>query len=77
MRLSDEQSSWAGVAFNRMRGDETVTSLAAKHMKLLEGANARAKLFVLDAGRGKEIVSAYRTCRSTDIVMRLKAGQVF
>lgn len=76
MRLSGEQSSWAGVAFNRMRGDETVTSVAAKHMKLLDGASSRAKLFVLDAGHGKEIVSAYRTCRST-IVLRLKAGQVF
>lgn len=56
--------------------DETVTDMAAKHIKLMDEANPNAKRFVLDAGHGKAVLAAYQDC-NTDIVMRLKSGQVF
>jgi hypothetical protein len=77
MRLSDKETSWSGVALvERMQG-ETVTSTAAKHLKLIDKASPGEKLFVMDAGHGKAVLRAYQHCRNTDIVIRLKSGQVF
>lgn len=78
MRLAQQETSWSGVALvERMGEDDTVTSKAARHLKLIDASGATRKLFVLDAGHGKEVLANYPECQTTDIVIRLKSNQVF
>lgn len=78
MRLSDRTNSWAGVTLvERMTEDDTVTSKAHEHIKLIDAHGSSPKLMVLDAGHGMAVLAGYRACQHTDIVMRLKTGQVF
>ena len=78
MRLSELSNSWAGVALvERMKAGETVTTKAAAPLKLLDASSLEPKLLVLDAGHGKDVLKGDRACQHTDMVMRLKTGQVF
>lgn len=78
MRLADETNSWAGVVMvERMKGKETVTDKAKKHLALLDEAATDPQLYVLDAGHGRDILSVYPDCKHTDIVMRVKSNQSF
>ena len=78
MRLSAESSSWAGVALvERMKASDTVTSKASEQMKLLDAASPEPKLLVMDAGHGMDVLKAYQSCTHTNVIMRLKTGQVF
>lgn len=78
MRLSHEQSSWVGVVLvARMATDASVSAVAAKHMSVLDAQEEKAKLLVLDAGHGQDVLKSYRACKQTDIVVRLKPHQGF
>ena len=78
MRPSDEANSWSGVALvERMPTNDTVSRMAAKHMKALDAVSDKAKLFVLDAGHGMDVLNNYQACKHSDMVMRLKGHQVF
>ena len=78
MRLSNTENSWAGVALvERMKEGDSVTTKAALQMQRLDAASSRAKLMVLDAGHGRDVLKGFKACTHTDIVMRLKTGQVF
>ena len=78
VRLAQEETSWSGIVLaKRMGEDDTVTSKAAQHLKLIDASGATRKLFVLDAGHGQEVLAGYPECQTTDIVMRLKSNQVF
>ena len=78
MRLSPQTNSWAGVvSVERMAIDASVSAMAAKHMSVLDGHGETAKLLVLEAGHGQDVLAGYRACKQTAIVMRLKSHQVF
>lgn len=78
MRFSDEQTSWSGVMkVQRMRSDETVSTVAKAHLQALDQTATSQQLYVLDAGHGKDILAAYPGCQQTDIVMRVKSNQCF
>lgn len=78
MRLAQQETSWSGVVLaERMDEGDTVTTKAAQHLKLIDASGTTCKLFVLDAGHGKEVLTGYRECQTTDIIMRLKSNQVF
>jgi len=77
-RLSQAQNSWAGVLkVDRLKPDDTVTSLARKHLKAIDVVNTKPKLFVFDAGHGIDILKAQQTCKHSDVILRLKGHQVF
>ena len=77
-RLAEEKNSWAGVLLSeRLAVEDTVTSMAAKHLKLIDGLNDNKKLYVLDAGHGKDVLKGYQDCQNTDVVIRLKGHQKF
>jgi len=77
-RLSEQSNSWVGVMqVDRMSCDETVSSMAAKHMKAIDALSTKKKLFVFDAGHGQEVLNGYRECQHSDVVMRLKGTQRF
>ena len=77
-RLSEQSNSWVGVMqVERMSGDETVSSMAGKQMKAIDGLNTNKKLFVFDAGHGQEVLNSYQDCEHSDVVMRLKSTQRF
>jgi hypothetical protein len=78
MRFADEQSSWASVMnVQRMRSEDTVTSVAQTQLKALDLSAKGQQLYVLDAGHGQDILAAYLACQQTDIVMRVKSNQCF
>ena len=78
MRLSERSNSWAGVMqVDRMTRDDTVSSMAGRHMKAIDVLNTNKKLFVFDAGHGQDILKDYQECKHSDIVMRLKGTQRF
>jgi len=77
-RLGAEEHSWTGVVQSeRLAVTDTVTTMAAKHLKLVDGLNENKKLYVLDAGHGKDVLKDYQACDHTDIVIRLKGHQKF
>ena len=77
-RLSDQHSSWAGVALvERMAETHTVTSMAAKQMKKLASQHGSKKVFVFDAGHGLELLEAHKECQNTEVILRVKGHQVF
>jgi len=78
MRLSEQSNSWAGVMqVERMAKDDTVSSVAGRHMKAIDALNKNKKLFVFDAGHGQTVLNDYRECKHSNIVMRLKGNQRF
>lgn len=77
MRLAEPQTSWSGVVMVERMKQASVTEMAAAHIQRLEAASENAKLMVLDAGHGQAVLAGYQACQHTDIVMRLKTGQVF
>jgi len=78
MRLSEQSNSWAGVMqVDRMTRDDTVSSMAGKHMKAIDALSTNKKLFVFDAGHGQDVLKDYQECKHSDIVMRLKGNQRF
>jgi len=78
MRLSDRCNSWAGVVqAERIANNETVSSVAAKHMKAIDALSEKKKLFVFDAGHGQDVLKGYQDCNYSDVVMRLKGNQRF
>jgi len=78
MCLSEQSNSWAGVIqVERMAKDDTVSSVAGRHMKAIDALNTNKKLFVFDAGHGQTILNDYQECKHSDIVMRLKGNQRF
>jgi hypothetical protein len=77
-RLSNQSSSWAGVALvERMAETDTVTGMATKQMKQLAAEHGNKKLFVFDAGHGVELLQAQHACLNTQIILRVKGHQVF
>jgi DDE superfamily endonuclease len=77
-RLSNQSSSWAGVALvKRMAETDTVTSMAAKQMKQVATQHGNKKLFVFDAGHGLDLLQAQQTCLNTEVILRVKGHQVF
>lgn len=57
MRLRDTATRWVGVALvERMKAGDTLTSKAAEQMKLIGASSPAPKLFVLDAGHGKDVL---------------------
>ncbi|NER00771.1 MAG: transposase [Cyanothece sp. SIO2G6] len=77
MRLGEPQTSWSGVVTVERMKQASVTEMAAAHMQRFDEYNSNAKLIVLDAGHGQAVLAGYQACQHTDIVMRLKSGQVF
>lgn len=77
VRLAEQQTSWTVMAMVQRMADASVTDMATQHMQHVDGYNDNAKLLVLDAGHGKAVLAGYQACNHTDIVMRLKSGQVF
>jgi hypothetical protein len=77
-RLSNQSSSWAGVALvERMAETDTVTGMSAKQMKQLAAEHGNKKLFVFDAGHGVELLQAQHACLNTQVILRVKGHQVF
>lgn len=77
-RIGAEEHSWTGILQSERLGfTDTVTTMAAKHLKLIDGLNENKKLYVLDAGHGKDVLKGYQDCKHTDIVVRLKGHQKF
>jgi len=77
-RLGAEEHSWTGILESeRLAVTDTVTTMAAKHLKLVDGLNKNKKLYVLDAGHGKDVLKGYQDCKHTDVVVRLKGHQKF
>ena len=77
-RLSNQQSSWSGIALvERMAEADTVTSMAAKQMKQLATQHDHKKVFVFDAGHGLDLLQAQRECQNTEVILRVKSHQVF
>lgn len=77
MRLGEPQTSWSGVVTVERMKRASVTAMAKAHIERLDALNENAKLMVLDAGHGQAVLAGYRATSHTDIVMRLKSGQVF
>ena len=79
MRLSEQSNSWAGVMqVDRMTRDDTVSSMAGKHMKAIDALNTNKKLFVFDARHGQEVLESYKACKHSDIIKKWtrKTGQL-
>jgi len=77
-RIGAQEHSWTGIVESERLGlTDTVTTMAAKHLKLVDGLNENKKLYVLDAGHGKDVLKGYQDCNHTDIVVRLKGHQKF
>jgi hypothetical protein len=67
LRFGDEQSSWTSVInVQRMRSEDTVTSVAQRQLKALDLFAKGQQLYVLDAGHGQDILAAYPSCQQTD-----------
>jgi len=77
VRLAEQHTSWTVVAMVTRMANASVTAMAAQQMQHIDGYNDQAKLLVLDAGHGQAVLAGYQACCHTDIVMRLKSGQVF
>jgi DDE superfamily endonuclease len=77
-RLSDQESSWTGIALvERLAEADTVTSMAAKQMKQLATQHGHKKVFVFDAGHGLDLLQAQQDCPNTQVILRVKGHQVF
>lgn len=79
-RLANQENSWTGIALvNRMEINETVTTMAAKHMLEIDSKfkTKKDKLFVFDAGHSVAILAAQRKCQNSHIIKRVKSDQVF
>ena len=77
VRLAEQATSWTVIAMVERMTEASVTDMALRHRQHLEAHNANAKLLVLDAGHGQAVLAGYQAEGNTDIVMRLKSGQVF
>lgn len=77
VRLAEQHTSWTVVAMVTRMANASVTAMATQQMQHIDGYNDHAKLLVLDAGHGQAVLAGYQACCHTDIVMRLKSGQVF
>jgi hypothetical protein len=77
MRLAAPQTSWSGVVTVERMKQASVTDMAKAHIQHLDALSENAKLMVLDAGHGQAVLAGYQATSHTDIVMRLKTGQVF
>jgi len=59
--------------------NETVTTMAAKHMLEIDSKSKteKDKLFVFDAGHSVDILATQSKCQNSDIIKRVKSDQVF
>jgi hypothetical protein len=78
MRLSKPKNSWTRVALvERLAETDTVTGMAAKQLKQVATQHGNKKLVVVAAGHGVELLQVQQACLNREVILRLKAHQVF